>query len=109
MTVPVAVSFGFPVLLKVNVALVSGLEPPICKFAQVAVVIFTTTERLSPLSPPAVKVTLSVLVGTPLGLQLLASPQLVVEAPPSQVFCAKVFATKNKHMIINSVDVFLKL
>lgn len=39
-------------------------------------------------------VTVSVASGTPFGSQLLASPQLLVPAPPSQVFCPSVTVTK---------------
>jgi len=96
-TAPVTVSFGLPDEAKVSVALVSEEEPPICKLAQTALVIFTVTDKLALLDPLAAKVTASELVGTPLGFQLLASPQLEVPAPPSHVFWALAeFIPKNK-------------
>src|SRR5690606_27109492 len=45
-------------------------------------------------------ITASAAVGTPLGLQLLASPQLLVFAPRSQVFCA-IAAPANRHTATN--------
>ena len=102
-TAPVTVSLGLPEDAKVSVALVLLDVPPNCKLAQTALVIFTVTE------PFDAMVTASELVGKVLLFQLLASPQLFVFAPRSQVFCPKALPTKNKLMIINSVAVFLKL
>ena len=81
----VTVSLGLPEEAKVSVALVSAELPPICKLPQTALVIFTVTDKLALLDPSAAKVTGSLAAGTPLGFQLLASFQLEVPAPPSQV------------------------
>ena len=84
----VTVSLGLPEEAKVSVALVCADVPPICKLAQTALVIFTVTDKLALLDPSAANVTASELVGKVLLFQLLASPQLEVPAPPSQVFWA---------------------
>lgn len=84
----VTVSLGLPDDAKVNVALVWADVPPNCKLAHTALVIFTVTDKFALLDPFAVSTTLSELVGKVLLFQLLASPQLEVPAPPSQVFWA---------------------
>ncbi len=77
----VTVNFGLPVEAKVKVASVSADVPPIFKLRHTADVIFTFTVIVLPESN-----TSSELVGSMLLLQLFASPQFWVPAPPSQVF-----------------------
>jgi hypothetical protein len=92
------VNLGLPDVSKVRIASVLAAVPPIIILLQVADVVFTFI-----VIPLPDKTTLSELVGTPLGLQLLASPQLVVEAPPSHVFWALAeFIPKNKRKSIKN-------
>ena len=85
--VPDTVSFGLPLAEKVRIPAVLAEFPPSCKLLHTAFDMSTVTVTL------AARVTLSLAKGTPLGLQLSPSPQLLVAAPPSHVFCPKTPAT----------------
>lgn len=97
-TAPDTTSLGLPDPAKVKVAV--PFPVPKDNDAHVAEVTLTVTVI------PTLIVTASVDVGTEDPPQVAVSFQLpVTEA----VLCAKVLATKNKHMIMNSVAVFLEL